>query len=293
MRSSLPSTIQINQLIDSDCLPIKADPTQIHQVVMNLCTNAFHAMRSNGGILTVELKNVEIVQDQSQQNDNFQTGKYALLTITDTGSGIDQIVLKHIFEPYYTTKKSGEGTGLGLSTVHGIVQNLNGVIKVSSQLGLGTSFQLYFPANDSINDSTNDVPNDVEHHQNVDVTGNERILVVDDETQIVGFLKMLLEELGYSVRSFTNGLDALNSFIDDPDQYDLLITDQTMPNVTGGELAKRILEIRPDFPIILCTGYSDVLTKEHAEEIGISEYIQKPILAEELTISVRKILNKK
>lgn len=287
LRASLPSTIEIREAISPDCGAIMADPTQLHQIVMNLCTNAFHAMRTQGGILAVSLKNVVLEEeDRKVLSAEFNPGIYVLLEISDTGSGMDHAILARIFEPYFTTKPQGEGTGLGLSVVHGIVKSHQGQITAYSEPGKGTSFHIYLPriAETTFIESGTILSESLP-------SGTERILVVDDEPQIARLLRMLLEKLGYRVTDFTNSQEALALFTENPEAFDLLITDMTMPVMTGGELARKVLSIRPNMPIILCTGFSELINKEQAKALGIRAYLMKPVSVRELAQAVRKGLD--
>ncbi len=284
LRSTLPSTIEIRQDICPDCEPVLADPTQIHQVVMNLCTNAYHAMRENGGCLDVSLASVELTE-KSSATMFLKPGYYVRLTVSDTGSGIAKDYLGRIFEPYFTTKKQGEGTGLGLAVVHGIIESLNGKITVDSIIDKGTTFNVYMPAlqlkagKNSKTAADTDVP-----------MGKERILFVDDDKVIVELQQINLESLGYTVTGVTNSVIALQIFREEPNTFDLLITDMTMPDMTGEELSKKVLAIRPGMPIILCTGYSSRINEEKAKKIGISAFAEKPLSRINLAKIIRKAL---
>lgn len=285
LRSSIPATIEIKQNINTDCKAILADPTTIHQIVMNLCTNAYHAMRESGGILEISLQPVEISSAILRQKVNLGTGDCVKLEVSDTGTGISKKDQERIFEPYFTTKAKGEGTGLGLSVVHGIVQSIGGEINFYSELGKGTTFCVYFPVIEeaktgAIKAYTSPVP-----------TGQENILLVDDDEDIVQVHKMILETLGYTVSGFSNSRIALEMFQKNPDFFDLVITDMTMPDMTGADLTRRILAIRPDLPIILCTGFSELINAEKAKEMGIRDYVMKPVIKNNLAITIRKILD--
>jgi len=285
LRASLPSTIDVRQDIDKNCGPTLADPTQIHQVIMNLCTNAYHAMREKGGVLEVNLKEVKVDGDNLTSYGELKPGIYLRLTVSDTGKGMDTEVLQRIFNPYFTTKSPGAGTGIGLSVVHGIIKSYGGQTTVNSKLGEGSTFHVYLPRvhTSSVapsNLSTKPVPN-----------GTERILLVDDEAQIVRMAQQMLESLGYHVTVRTSSLDAFEVFCTQPDKFDLVITDQTMPNITGTELAQKLMGIRPDIPIILCTGFSEVITEEKAKAIGIRKYVMKPVVKREMAIAIRQILD--
>jgi PAS domain S-box-containing protein len=286
LRASIPATIEIITNIDSKSGTVLADSTQIHQVLMNLCTNAYHAMRETGGILTITLSRVEIASDNKAVNGFALTpGPYSKLQISDTGFGMDRAVMARIFEPYFTTKDKSEGTGMGLALTHGIVKEHGGHISVSSEPGKGTVFTIYLPviAIDSA------VPGEVAHESLRG--GSERILFVDDEEGIVLMEKQILESLGYRVTAMNNSLEALQRFINGPDEFDLIVTDMTMPQMTGAELAQKVLSIRPEIPIILCTGFSDLINESKAKAMGIREYVMKPIVTREIVSVIRKLLN--
>ena len=284
LRSSMPATIDIQLHIDQDGGFILADPTQIHQILMNLCTNAYHAMEEIGGTLSISLKKENPIWDDFANDPNLLPGDFFRLSVADTGSGIAPDIREKIFEPYFTTKPIGKGTGLGLSIIHGIVQSYGGLISCYSRLGEGTCFHVYLPI---IADTY--VPENKNTYQLL--SGNERILFVDDERIIADMGKSMLERLGYHVTITTNSADALNVFQDDPDQFDLIITDQTMPNMTGGDLARRILQIRPGMPIILCTGYSSLITEEMALSFGIKGFAMKPLAKKDFAVLIRKVLS--
>ena len=286
LRSSIPTTIEVKQNIDPECGAVLADPTQIHQIVMNLCTNAYHAMRETGGVLAVALTPVELGPDDLSTKMELIAGLYVQLTVSDTGYGMDKIVLERIFDPYYTTKGKGEGTGLGLSVVHGIVKSLHGDITVYSEPGKGTTFHVYFPV----------VETEAGKKEEAEVaerlpSGDEHILVVDDEETIVNMEQQMLSSLGYQVSRFTNCEEALNAFRTQPNTFDLIITDMTMPKITGLQLTKQVLAVRSDIPVILCTGFSELINKEKAQDAGICRYLMKPLLKKDLAIAVREVLD--
>lgn len=286
LRASIPTTIEVKQNIDPECGAVLADPTQIHQIFMNLCTNAYHAMRETGGVLGVALAPVELGPDDLTTKMDLLAGIYVQLAVSDSGCGMDKIVLERIFDPYYTTKAKGEGTGLGLSVVHGIVKKLHGDITVYSEPGLGTTFHVYFPVTET------GVGKRVEEEVAERLpAGNEHILVVDDEEMIVNMEKQMLSSLGYQVSHFTNCEEALKAFRTQPNTFDLIITDMTMPKITGLQLTEEVLAVRSDIPVILCTGFSELINEEKAKDAGIRRYLMKPLLKRDLAIAVREVLD--
>lgn len=289
LRSSLPTTIEIRQDISKDCGPVLSDLTQIQQVVMNLCTNAYHAMAENGGILEVGLRQVTIGSHDALGDHGLPPGNYACLSVRDTGCGMDKATLQRVFEPYFTTKEQGKGTGMGLALVHGIVKSHKGHISVYSEPGQGTQFKVYLPVHGEVH-SVVDAAEGVED-DGATPRGSETILLVDDEEQVVYMMQEMLEYLGYRVIGMTDSAEALAFFRERPDGIDLVITDQTMPALTGGELAKELIALRPDLPIILCTGFSEVMTRERAEELGIREYLMKPVIVHDMARIIRKVLD--
>lgn len=290
LRPSIPTTIEIRRDVDNECRPILADGTEVQQVVVNLCANANHAMGGRSGTLTLGLQEVQLKEEPLQGGADLKPGPYARLTVRDTGDGMDQLTLSRIFEPFFTTKDRGVGTGLGLSTAFGIVRSLGGGFKVHSTLGEGTAFEVYFP----LDASEGAVADITERPATGDaVKGDACILFVDDEDVIVDQAKMGLERLGYHVEGHVSSEAALASFRRAPDRFDAVISDQTMPGLTGVELTQRLMEIRADIPIILCTGYSEVLNEAQAKELGIRAYVRKPVLARELAAVVRRVLGTK
>ncbi|MCX5876076.1 MAG: PAS domain S-box protein, partial [Deltaproteobacteria bacterium] len=285
LRASLPTTIEIKQAMEQDIGKILADPTQIHQVLMNLCTNAAHAMREAGGVLEIGLSQVHLSEEPVLRTFALAPGNYLSLTVRDTGPGIDSKIIDRIFDPFFTTKNRGEGTGLGLSVVHGIVISHGGAIEVQSVPGQGTRFVLYFPVLESVSEIVEAAVSAAPP------TGKERVLFVDDEIALIELGERILVYLGYQVTTRTSSVEALELFRAKPDAFDLVITDYTMPNMTGGELAKHILAIRPGIPIVLCTGFSEVFTEEKAQALGIQGYVMKPISIHDLANICRKVLD--
>ena len=285
LRPALPSTITIKQRLEAATSPILADPTQIHQIVMNLCTNAFHAMEHGGGILDISLEERTVSPQEIPLQTNAHAGKYVVLSISDTGPGIAPEIKSKIFEPYFTTKEIGKGTGMGLSIIHGIVTSMDGFVTCESELGKGAKFHIFFPAAEREAASAILPVEQVRH-------GKERILFIDDEDILVEMGKIMLERLGYKVTTRTNSIEALAHFQNSPDQYDAVITDQTMPGMTGFDLARRMLQIRPDLPIILCTGYSNLVDEEQAKMIGIKGFIMKPMSKKDIGTLLKTVLTK-
>ena len=284
LRSSLPTTITIKQDIDRDAGMVVADPTQIHQVVMNLATNAFHAMEVKGGTLTISLRKKILSQDDLAAESDLQPGTFVQLSIRDTGEGILPEIRERIFEPFFTTKEVGKGTGLGLSMVYSIVKSCNGSIVCDSRLGKGTEFRILLPVREG---------HAVEEKESTNLTphGKEHILLVDDEEMLVELGQAMLERLGYHVTTRRNSLDALATFQNQPDTFDLIITDQTMPGMTGFDLARRVLQIRPEMSIILCTGYSSLITEDMAKAAGIKGFAFKPLAKKNIGELIRKVLD--
>ncbi|QTA86637.1 response regulator [Desulfonema magnum] len=285
LRSSLPSTIEIRQNISKECGYVFADSTQIHQVIMNLCTNAYHAMREKYGVLEVSLEEKQISSQDIALKDDLASGSYLKLTVKDSGQGMSPEVMERIFDPYFTTKDTGKGTGIGLSVVHGIVKSHKGHITVHSEPGKGSVFHVYLPCTHS-ETRTSETTSD----ESVISTGHEHILLVDDEDKIVQMEKRMLEQLGYHVTTFTDSRDALEAFGEQPEKFDLVITDMTMPYMTGAELSRKMMRIRPDIPIILCTGFSEMITKEKARDMGIREFITKPARRNQIANTIRRAL---
>ena len=285
LRSSLPSTIEIRRDLEEDAMDstVMADPIQIHQVLMNLCTNAAHAMRERGGVLSVALKNEEIASGTRGNIVDLAPGAYLRLSVADTGHGFDEATRQRIFDPYFTTKGPSEGTGLGLAVVYGIVENLSGAITVFSKPGQGTTFDVYLPRTERIQTPMFEASVPL-------ATGKGLVLVVDDERSIVDMLKEMFQALGYDVVERYSSPDALQAFRARPDKFDLVFTDLTMPHMTGLDLAKEILAIRADTPIILCTGFSEAVNEERIKRLGIRDFLMKPVAMRDLAAVVNKIL---
>ncbi|WP_175530221.1 hybrid sensor histidine kinase/response regulator [Desulfobacula phenolica] len=283
-RSTIPSNIEIVQQIQHDCGLVMADPTQIHQVAMNIITNAFHAIEFEGGIITVLLKEI-LLEGDDLVSTSLGSDRYAKLSISDNGHGILPELMNKIFEPYFTTKGQGKGTGLGLSVVYGIIKDHKGEITVDSEPQKGTTFNIFLP----IMKKTSVVRQIKAGDQ---PTGDERVLLVDDEESIIKISSQMLIRLGYKVTSFVNSLEALEAFKDKPDTFDIVITDMTMPLMTGNQLAKELMTIRPNIPIVMCTGFSESIDQEKAKASGFKGLLMKPIFKSDMANMVRKVLDK-
>jgi two-component system cell cycle sensor histidine kinase/response regulator CckA len=284
LRATLPTTIEIRKNIDSGGQLVLADTTMIHQVLINLCSNAADAMRVTGGILSISLDEHVQGGDTDSQYTNLSPGRYRILSVSDTGPGIDKDEIDRIFEPFYTTKDQGKGTGMGLAVVHGIVKSHGGIIQVSSKLGSGTRFDVLLPIVEG--------DEDLEPVSSTTLSkGHESILFVDDEPSLVEIGKRMLERLGYRVETYTDSREALKAVSAGEGHYDLVVTDQTMPNMTGAELAQSIMRLRPDMPVILCTGYSDTVTAEQARAIGIKAFLMKPLILQDFASAIRQVLD--
>ena len=285
LRSTIPSTIEIQENISTQAR-VLADPTQIHQVILNLCTNAYHAMADQGGVLTVGLCETDIGEGFCLDRPDLKPGRHVRLEVSDTGPGIEPKMQQRIFDPYFTTKELGKGTGLGLAVVDGIIKKHRGIIRLESEPGKGARFLIYLPAIEADHDAETD------HYVQADFSaGNERIMLVDDEADIRETLVNLFEHKGYRVSAYENGQLALDEFKRSPHRYDLVITDMTMPIMTGDLLARKLLQIRPDIPIVLCTGYHERFTEDAAREAGIRAYVEKPVSGMELAGIIRDIFD--
>ncbi|MDT8272332.1 MAG: ATP-binding protein [Desulfomonilia bacterium] len=284
LRASLPSSQEIFQVLDAGDAIVEADPTQIHQIVINLCTNAYDAVRDTGGFIEVKLFHRKKSDRTGSEATGEKPGSCVELIVTDTGSGMAPQVMARIFDPYYTTKEKGKGTGLGLAIVHGIIKSLGGTITVQSIQGKGTTFSVLLPGVDPPGDDRTD--------ENTPIpTGNERILFVDDEEDLTDMVRQMLELLGYHVTTRTGSIEALELFRTHADSFDLVITDLIMPKLTGEDLARNILSIREDIPIILCTGFSDAITEETTLALGIRRLIMKPLILREFAQVIRSVLD--
>ncbi len=283
-RATIPADITISKDIQTDCGPVMADPTQIHQIAMNLITNAYHAVETAGGTISLQLTEMGVNQTDDPV-EALAPGRYAMLSVSDTGTGIDPAVISKIFDPYFTTKEKGRGTGLGLATVYGIVKSYGGEIRVFSDFGKGTTFHVYLPLLEKAQEP------ETEKETTPLPTGTEHILLVDDEKPIVHLEKQMLERLGYQTTCFTSSRDALAAFKTDPTRFDLVITDMNMPHVTGMQLAKELIAVRADICIIICTGFSERINKDKAAAIGIKGFLMKPVIRSKLAAMVRQVLD--
>ena len=284
LRSSLPTTITISTYTDSQIGLVLGDATQLHQILVNLSTNAFHAMEEAGGILKISLKEIHLRQEDLPHAWEVQAGDFVRLSVIDTGVGFGKELKERIFDPYFTTKEPGKGTGMGLSIVHGIVQDMDGFITVQSEVGTGTTVEVFFPVKE---------PLDLVEHTFAGTLplGQEKILFVDDEKMLADLAERMLEKLGYQVTVCTDSVEALHIFEEKPDEFDLVITDQTMPVMDGAGLSIKMLQIRPNIPIVLCTGYSSVMSEKKAKDLGVKELVQKPLRTKELARIIRKVLD--
>jgi CheY-like chemotaxis protein len=253
---------------------------------MNLCSNAAYAMRKRGGVLEVSLAEVEVDEDMAGLHPDLNPGPYLRLTVSDTGVGMTKEVLERAFDPFFTTKRPGEGSGMGLSVVHGIVKNAQGAITAYSEVGKGSTFNVFFPGVEAEESSVKVTPEPV-------ATGRERVLLVDDEEMQVQSIRNMLERLGYTVVAMTDSTEALSLFRKDPRAFDLVITDQTMPQLTGVRLAEELLRIRPDLPVVLCTGFSEMVDADGAQAAGICQFLMKPFSLRDMGETIRRALEKK
>jgi len=283
LRASLPATIEMRQHLDGAADTVLADPTQIQQVLINLYTNAAHTLRDRGGVIDISLREVDGDQTRGVVPPKLGPGPYLQLTVKDNGHGMDADTKDRIFDPYFTTKKPGEGTGLGLAVVHGIIKRHGGAISVESALGKGSSFHIFLPRRED----------EVSKETREPITlpqGRERVLLVDDEAEIISTMQAMLESLGYQVTAFTSSPAALDTFRAHPEDFDLMITDQTMPHLTGEEMAREILNLRPDLPIIICTGFSETMSPEKARTMGFRDFLIKPIATRMMAETIRRAL---
>jgi PAS domain S-box-containing protein len=284
LNATLPSTISIRRKIVPEPCIVMGNPVQIQQALMNLCTNAAHAMGDKGGILEVKLSAMLVSPQPPSPSADLKAGHYVKLIVSDTGCGIDPVIVERIFDPFFTTKTTGEGTGLGLSAVYGIVKGHNGTITVKSEPGKGSTFNVYFPR----------VQTEIKAETTAQETlpkGDGKILFIDDEAELAKMGRMMLESLGYSVVSCADSTEAVEEFLENPGQYDLVITDMTMPGMTGLDVTHAVLRVNPKIPVILCTGYSEIIDDMKAKQVGVREFLMKPIPMNTLATAVRKVLD--
>jgi len=286
LRASLPSTIKINQHWPPEPLWVVADPTHIHQIIMNLCANAAHAMRDNGGVLDVSISGCPVNGKSHPIHHGTKKGPYVHFKVSDTGHGIEPSILDKIFDPFFTTKEQGEGTGLGLAVVYGIIKSYDGIINVESKIGRGSAFDIYLPSAEGNDQGTE------KKQENMPIKGSERILIVDDEKDLVVVMSQFLGSMGYEVTTSTSSPEALKIFRDEPHGFDLVITDMTMPQMTGLKLSRAIHDTRPGIPIILSTGYDIAITEVEAKENGIRELVRKPFRFNEFSVLIRHVLDR-
>jgi PAS domain S-box-containing protein len=285
LKASLPSTIELRQNIgDKLSDVVLADSTQIHQVLINLCTNAAHAMRKNGGVLNVSVASVEVDPTTAASHADLKPGPYFRMTVSDTGEGMSRETMERIFEPFFTTKDRSEGTGMGLSVVHGIMKNHSGAITVYSEPGKGSTFNIFFPRVEAGPERESASPLDVP-------TGKERILLVDDEEPVLRSERITLESLGYTVIAVAKSDEALNLFRAHPSDFNLVITDQTMPGMTGSALSMELMQIKREIPIILCTGFSEAIDEDKTKAQGIRDFVMKPFTTKEMAEAIRRVLD--
>jgi PAS domain S-box-containing protein len=291
LRGSIPSTIRIVDQVDRNCSSVSADPTQIHQVIMNLCTNAYHAMEASGGELIVGLGQRVLSRTDMVEYPNLSCGDgvYLVLEVSDTGCGMSEDVVERMFDPYFTTKEDGKGTGLGLAIAYGIVQSCNGDIRVKSTPGVGTCFTVLFPA---VQGDAGTEMQDLDHDRHMAGLG-EHLLVVDDDPDIALMCKEGFELLGYQVDAFSSSREALVFFTENQGTIDLVVTDQTMPELTGMDLARSMLKIKKDLPIILCSGYAGAVNKTLVEKAGIKRFVMKPVAVQSLSREIQQLLKSK
>ncbi|WP_457552892.1 response regulator [Desulfobacula sp.] len=285
LQPTIPATIKIQKHMNDMDMMILADPIQINQALMKICTNTSQAMGKTGGILTVSVERASFSEENIKDFPDLAVGEYAKISFSDNGPGIDQQMINRIFDPHFTTSETEKNSGLGLSIVHGIVKNHGGAIFVDSEMGKGTTFNLFFPITAVTTENKKEVPPEF-------FLGRERILFVDDEKSIVFMAKRMLERLGYKVETSMNPVQALDLFKSKPDLFDLVVTDMTMPQMTGVKLFENLRQIRPDISVILCTGHSPMINEEKAQQLGFAAYIMKPASTKRIAKTIRKVLDR-
>jgi len=290
LQSTMPSTVTIETKLDQNIGNITADPTQIHQILFNLCTNGLHAMEGEKGVLSISLYGQEITTIANIIG-GVLPGSYIVLEVRDTGQGMDEETQKLIFDPFFTTKEVGKGTGMGLSVIQGIVKDYKGFIDVKSRVGNGSTFKIYLP---TVEETVLPPPALAEETvERKDIHGSEEILIVDDDPSLVRIHGRVLRKVGYQVTEITSSKEALEKVRKAPRRFDLLITDQTMPQLTGAELAEAVIKINPHISVIMCTGHSSVISQKDALAMGISRYVFKPVKRMDFVDSVREVLDEK
>jgi nitrogen-specific signal transduction histidine kinase/ActR/RegA family two-component response regulator len=288
MRPTIPASVEILVDVGFDCPPVYGNTTLLHQALTNLCKNAWHAMKGGSGRITISQKSVRLDREALSSRLALPEGQYSVLSIADDGQGMDAATLDRVFEPFFTTKGPGKGSGLGMAVVHGIMKSHDGAVSIQSEVGKGTSVFLYFPVQAA------ELPDAPSVKKPPLPTGHgERILLVDDESDLVMIGTRMLQHLGYHVTAFTSAKEALAAFTGQPDGFDLVITDLTMPGMTGINLADALLEVRRDIPILLATGYIEESVRDQASLLGFREILVKPVSTEALAQTVQRILNKK
>ncbi|MBU1138944.1 MAG: response regulator, partial [Proteobacteria bacterium] len=287
LHATLPTTVTIEEKLDKDVGMIEADPTKIHQILINLCTNAFQAMEGEKGVLQISLQRVDI-QEEAISRGEALPGEYIVFQISDTGQGMSKETRDRIFDPFFSTKAVGKGTGLGLAVLHGIVQDYKGFVEVESALGAGSTFRVYLPA---VEDMEGSLAVEDKNPVREELRGSEEILIVDDDPLLIQVYSRILSELGYRVTEMTSSQEALKKVHSEPRRFDLLITDQTMPDMTGAELAAEVMTINSNIPVIMCTGHSGVVSEKEALAMGIRRYVFKPVLGPMLVDVVREVLD--
>ncbi len=285
LMSTIPKTIEIIANLPDAQIPIQGDPIQINQVMMNLCTNASQVMQDTGGTINLDVETVILNKDDTGEYTNLSTGNYIRITVSDSGPGIAPDIIDRIFDPYFTTKEFGKGSGIGLAVVHGIVENHDGAIFVDSKPGKGAAFTIFFPVIEKLAESKTDVKVDIP-------LGTESIMFVDDEESIANMMETMLKQLGYLAEVLYDPVKALELFKSKPDSFDMVITDMTMPQMTGVKLAEKLKEIKPDIPVIICTGYSSVIDKEKTKQLEIDGFFMKPMTKSKVAIGIRELLDK-
>ncbi len=287
LRSTFPDSVEVHESIGAEAETVLADTAQLHQILSNLCQNASLAMCGGRGLIDIKLEPVQVDAGLAARHPELKPGPYVRLTVADSGCGMSRETLERVFEPFFTTRSQGEGSGLGLSVVHGIVKSYGGAITAYSEVGKGSTFSVYLPCHfQDVPPPEAPAPQEVE-------TGSERILLIDDDAAQLRGLSRTLERFGYRVTARSSGRTAATAFKKDPAAFDLIITDQTMPRMSGIELARSLVKVRPDIPVILCTGFSEKVNGENVGRDGVRAFIMKPFTAQEIAGLIRKVLEKR